>query len=321
MVSASPSEETPGPREGSTGSLSVENAILRTLAYVDVFDYPLTAGEIHRYLPRVEAPAVAVKEFLADGRLVPRRISRREGYYTLPGREEIVATRRRREEIARRLWPLALRYGRLLATLPFVRMVSVTGSLAVNNAEADADIDYLVVTANDRLWLCRALTILVVRAAALRKVSLCPNYFLSERALVFKERNLYTAHELAQMVPVSGLDVYRRLRRLNPWAAEWLPNATNAPPGPNGGACPSTPDDGRLTGLAEELLQSRLGARLEAWEMQRKMEKFGEVTAGRHNGRAEAAFSPNWCKGHFDGHARRVLAAYAERVRVLEESL
>lgn len=320
-MSASLSKGTPEPRERSTGALSVESAILRALAYVDVFDYPLTAGEVHRYLPRVEAPAVVVEDILANGCLAPQRLSRYGGYFMLPGREEIVATRRRREEIARRLWPPAWRYGRLLASLPFVRMVAVTGSLAVNNAEADADIDYLVVTANDRLWLCRALAILVVRAAALRKVSLCPNYFLSERALVFKERNLYTAHELAQMVPVSGMDVYRRMRWLNRWAAEWLPNATDAPPWPNGGTRPSTPGDGRLAGLAEELLQSRLGARLEAWEMQRKMEKFGQVRAGQHSGRVEAAFSPDWCKGHFDGHARRVLEAYAERVRALEESL
>lgn len=301
-------------------SVSVENAIVKTLAYVDIFDYPLTDREIHRYLPHVETPADAVKDVLANGCLVPHRLSRREGYFTLPGREGIVATRRRREKIARRLWPIALRYGRILASLPFVRMVAVTGSLAVNNAEADADIDYLVVTANDRLWVCRALSILVVRAAAQRKVSLCPNYFLSERALVFNERNLYTAHELAQMVPIAGLDVYREMRRLNQWVAEWLPNATTAPPGPRGTVCSSRPANGHLAGLGEQLLQGRIGARLEQWEMQRKIEKFCKARAADHDGRAEVAFSTDWCKGHFDGHARRVLAAYAERVRTLEES-
>ncbi len=320
MVPASSADEAPEPFEARREPLSVEDAILKTLAYVDVFDYPLTADEIHRYLARVEAAPATVKDILANGHLVPRRLSHHEGYFMLPGREEIVAIRRRREEIARRLWPEAIRYGRIMAGLPFVRMIAVTGSLAVNNAEADADIDYLLVTGNDRLWVCRAMTILVVRAAARRHVSLCPNYFLSERALVFEERNLYTAHELAQMVPLSGLDVYRKMRALNRWTAEWLPNAMKAPPGPGVAPAQSAPANGRLAGLAEHVLGSRLGAHLERWEMQRKIEKFGKTPEAGYKGHAEVAFSPDWCKGHFDGHARRVLAAYADRLRSLEGS-
>lgn len=320
MTPATPQEEAPQTAGADTTPVTVEDAILKTLAYVDIFDYPLTAGEIHRYLARVEAPPATVKERLANGCLVPRRLSHHEGYFMLPGREGIVATRRRRETIARRLWPEALRYGRIIAALPFVRMVAVTGSLAVNNAEADADIDYLLVTGNDRLWICRAMAILVVRAAVRRGVSLCPNYLLSERALSFEERNLYTAHELAQMVPVSGADVYRKMRALNGWTAKWLPNAMKAPPGPDASYGPAPQANGRLAGLAERLLQSGVGARIERWEMRRKIDRFGKPAEDGYKGRAEVAFSPDWCKGHFDGHARRVLAAYAERVRSLEGS-
>ena len=320
MVLASSSDQMPELTERFERPLSLEDAILKTLAYVDIFDYPLKAGEIHRYLTQLEAPSATVKDALDNGCLVPQRLSHCDGYFTLSGREELVATRQRREKIARRLWSEALHYGSIMGRMPFVRMVAVTGSLAVNNAQEDADIDYLFVTRNDRLWICRALTILVVRAAARRNVALCPNYFLSERSLIFDDRNLYTAHELAQMVPICGLNVYQKMRKLNRWTARWLPNAMTAPPGPTGIDRPLTAANGNLTGITEKFLQGRIGARLERWEMERKIEKFGKETAGEHRDRDEVAFSPDWCKGHFDGHARRVLNAYAERLRTLEGS-
>src|SRR5205085_8843103 len=116
-----------------------------------------------------------------------------------------------RASVATDYWHRAIHYGHIMGGLPFVRMVAVTGALAMDNI-ADGDVDYLVVTEPGRLWLCRALIVGLVRVAALRGTELCPNYFLSERALVLHERNLFIAHEVAQMVPVAGLETYQRMR-------------------------------------------------------------------------------------------------------------
>ena len=290
---------------------TIEAAILKSVAYGDMFDYPLTAAEVYGYLSGVAASPAKVTAVLSAGGLVPRYLSRREGYFTLPGREAIVATRRRREAVAQRLWPEAIGYGRTIATLPFVRMVAVTGSLAVNNVEPEADIDYLIVTENGRLWLTRALTIVVVRLAARRNVKLCPNYFLSRRALVFWERNLYTAHELVQMRPIAGLDVYVHLRRLNAWTADFLPNAHIQPV-----STAVEPAQPKWRAVAEAILRTPIGGPIEQWEMRRKIRKFN----GRHNdqndnrGAGEAAFAADWCKGHFEGHGRRIMERFAERL-------
>ncbi|MFZ0547381.1 MAG: hypothetical protein WAM60_18185, partial [Candidatus Promineifilaceae bacterium] len=219
---------------------AIESAILQTVTYVDVFDYPLTSAEVHRYLVGIPTSADEVSKILSNGRLVPHRLHRRDGYFTLSGRSSIIETRRRREAISKKMWPVAWHYGRLLAALPFVRMVAITGSLAVNNVEPQADIDYLIVTEHGRLWSCRAWTILLVRLAARQGIHLCPNYFLSERQLRFKEKNLYTAHELTQMVPVAGLDIYRQMRQLNNWTADFLPNADGIPQ-PTTAAPPAKP--------------------------------------------------------------------------------
>jgi hypothetical protein len=284
----------------------IEQSIVETVTYVDLFDYPLTAAEIHRYLYRQRVPPDAVALLLGNGTLVPRRLSQLDGYYTLPGREVIVSIRRERQRATRRLWPEALRYGQLIAHFPFVRMVAITGSLAMGNVQNNADIDYLIVTANDHLWVCRAFVIALVRLAAQRNIELCPNYFISERALLFPEQNLYAAHELAQMIPLYGMPIYDQMRQLNQWTEAFLPNAGGPP-------ALFTLDQLKAASLTraagELLLRLPVGKKVEQWEMNRKIRKFRR----HYQSWQESDFSTDRCKGHFDNHQQRTLSRYYSR--------
>jgi hypothetical protein len=253
----------------------------------------------------------------------------------LPGRESIVSTRQRRQQIASRLWPHALRFGSIIARLPFVRMVAVTGSLAMDNVENNADLDYLIVTAPGRLWLCRALILALGRLTMLQGIQLCPNYIISQRALEFPARNIYAAHELAQMVPLSGMDVYDQIRALNLWMKEdFLPNADGAPlrtvsdPAtvsvsrarswlppwlrPQGafGSARGIAHRPHEAAWLEALLLTPPGAWLEKWEMDRKIRKLR-----RENGdNPEAGFSADLCKGHSQRHGQKTEQALSQKL-------
>ncbi len=286
--------------------VDLEAAVVRTVTYADLFNYPLTAAQVHRYLEGVPASQENVAAVLANGRLIPHQLHHQNGYFMLPDRQEIAALRQEREQIAQRLWSKAVRYGRILAHLPFVRMVAVTGSLTMNNAESDGDIDYLIVTENGRVWLSRAFIIAIVRLARRDQVELCPNYILSAKALEFPDRNLYVAHELAQMVPLSGLTMYRRIRQINQWADDFLPNAAGPPH-------TFAPIRRRWPQKAAELpLRTPVGHWLEQWEMTRKIRKLQRQEAETEF--TETDFSPDWCKGHFDGYNGRTMHAYRQRV-------
>ncbi len=196
------------PEMDSASLPRLEEAILKTVAYVDIFNYPLTAPEIHRYLigvPSIESDTDRALYNLSQN---SNFLECRDGYYTLVRRGSIVETRKYRKEIAQIMWPKAEYYGNIMAALPFVLMVSVTGSLAVDNADLESDIDYLIVTSNNRLWTTRAMIVLIVRLAAKRGTAIWPNYLVTEEAMTFQERNLYSAREVAQMEPVAGFDVY-----------------------------------------------------------------------------------------------------------------
>lgn len=298
----------PHARSASGVSDPLRLAVLRTVLYADIFDYPLTSVEIHRYLIGHRASADEVTAAIgADG--LASRLSSRDGYYALRERPAIVATRQERERASARLWRQARAWAGGLAALPFVRMVAVTGALAMDNAPAEDDIDLLIVAAPGRVWLARALCVALVRLARLAGVRLCPNYLLSTAALVQDQQDLYIAHELAQMVPLAGHALYAEMRAANAWTRRFLPQADR----PRRLEPDRTPRGLRLRlqRFGERLLGGRLGDRLEAWERARKQRKF--APAARTS--AAALLDADRVKGHFDDHGRRVLAAYHERLR------
>jgi hypothetical protein len=274
------------------------------VAYADVFDQPLTLAEAHRYLIGVSATLAAVREELQ--RLVPARLARRDGLFMLRGRERLVETRRRREAHAADLWPAAVRYGRTLARLPFVSMVAVTGSLSRDNVQPGSDVDYLVATAAGRVWVARGFTGLARRAARRRGVGLCPNYVLSEGALMLAERDLVTAHELVQMVPLTGHDVYRRMRDVNTWTSDFLPNANGSPRQLE----PVRTGTRRAARLAEAALRTPIGGAIERWEWGRLERKLPARTAHA----TEVVYSADCFKDHVDGWGGRIRTAYAQRI-------
>jgi hypothetical protein len=284
---------------------------LRTVAYADLFDYPLTVPEVYRYLAGVAAPLSTVQEALENGRQLGHWLARRRGYVTLVGREAIVETRLYRESISARLWRKGLRYGRAIASLPFVRLVAVTGTLAVNNVEPGQDIDYLIVTAPHRVWLARLFVLAFVYLGRLEKLTICPNYVFSSDVLAQFEPSFFAAHELAQMIPLFGLDTYQKLLEANAWAQAYLPNAFS--PGPHRYSRRVAPLVPALKRAGERALEGRLG---DAWERQERARKIAQLSQEAVAcGTRATNFTPDCCKGHMEDHGHQIREAYVRRLQ------
>ncbi len=209
-------------------------AILKTLHYADFFDFPLTADEIHRYL--VEPLTIEVlKEALSQMSADPPKagtIRRAGSYYCLLGREEIVRIRQQRERWSGPKLKKARKVASLLKLIPWIKLVGVTGALALENSDEDDDIDLMIITSPQRLWLTRGLVVTFLRLFGQYrrpgkiKDMVCPNLMIGEDALEFPDHDLFTAHEIAQMKPVFDRgSVCQKFLEANQWVKEFLPNA------------------------------------------------------------------------------------------------
>jgi hypothetical protein len=220
----------------------IEEAILKTLTYRDLFDYPLTAGEVHRFLIRQSSSKERVKKTLGE-MASEGKVQEKGGFFFLPGREELVALRAKREGISQAKFEKAVNYAKLLHLIPWVRGVFVTGTLAMGNAEEEGDLDLLVIARERRIWLTRLMTTFLLDLLGIRikiphkvKDRVDPNMFLSESALLVpsNEQNLYTAHEVVQAVPIWEVaPIHQEFLAMNRWVREFFPNLKP----------PSRPDD------------------------------------------------------------------------------
>lgn len=284
--------------------------VLKPVLYADVFDYPLTFEEIYQFI-EVKASPEEVKDLLVVA-VEGRQLVVVDGYYCLAGRQYLAATRRERQQASARLWPKALRYGRWLAGLPFIRMVTVTGSLAVDNVgHGIDDIDFLIVTQKKRLWLCRAMIILLVRFGHTQGVDLCPNYIITENKLDF-ENDLFAAREMLQMKPLYGAMLYRKMWELNPWVTRFFPQGIVL----NDEKLDDRllPVQRRLKQLGELVLGGFWGDRLENWLQRIQITKHSRL-ANQRNARDTVLFTPDVCKGHYDGHRDKTMMAYRQRAK------
>ncbi len=213
---------------------SLRWAIIKTLCYSDIFEFPLTADEISKWLIKL----IINKNKIITTIKNDKYIREKDGFYFLKGRKAIVEIRKRREIFSKHKIIIARKIASYLKIIPSVKLVGVTGALALNNVKVDDDIDLLIVTSRNLLWTTRFLVTILVELLRKRRRpnetivnnKICLNMFLDEDHLVIpiEERNLFSAHEVAQMQPLwVRNNIYTIFITKNRWIEKYLPNIVN----------------------------------------------------------------------------------------------
>lgn len=123
-----------------------------------------------------------------------------------------------------------------LGRLPWVQFMGISGTVSMNNAQVDDDIDIFIITTKNRLWLARFLLIIMTSLLNVRrkphdrlfKDKLCLNLFFSEANLKIPDnkQNRYIGHEILQLLPmVNKNQTYENFQLQNQWVRKMFPNS------------------------------------------------------------------------------------------------
>lgn len=204
--------------------MCVKQDILATLSYFDIFDYPLTLTEIVQFLKT----DYAHEEFTEDlqNLAMENWIYKLDEFYSLREDYSLVQRRREGNMRAKNMLKTAEKVAGFLSTFPFVKGVAVSGSLSKNFADENSDIDFFIITERNKLWLARTFMHCFKKIAIfLKKEDLfCMNYYIDEDMLQIKEKNIYTAIEIATLLPLRGIGAFKEFFNQNNWSKNFLPN-------------------------------------------------------------------------------------------------
>ncbi len=217
----------------------LEKSIIKTLAFFDIFDYPLTEWEIFKWLykPGSLVSLADVRRTLAGSQFLAGKVSRAEGFYSLAGREDIYLLRKANNNLVDAKFKKVVRLVKLYRYLPFVRMIAICNSMAYSNANRDSDIDLFIIARRGQIWLARFFTIVVIKLLGQRpqnknrQDTFCLSYFIDEDYLdvghtrLHKE-DIYYPYWVSQLLPIYDPDnLYKKFLEANHWYREYLPQA------------------------------------------------------------------------------------------------
>ena len=208
-----------------------DSAIRKTLAYRATFRYPLSYHQLFNTLISIR---IFKKEFFDKelNKLVKTaQIGYRDGKY-FDKRIKPVSWEFRYKQSKEALYKVE-KVIKVLKNIPWIKLLSVTGSVAAFNSDKGSDIDIFVVTKTHRLWLTRGFVAVILKAMGMyiRKDSdpgrICPNLFIDEEAFAWpnNDRSIFTAHEIILMHPLIDRDqTYLKFLRANDWVKSHFAN-------------------------------------------------------------------------------------------------
>lgn len=247
--------------------------IIKTLSYAQVFNFPLTLEETHLRLIQKKTSKDKLKKILAK-----LKIKSHQGYYYLNNKNQVISRIKNQKYLKEKI-SLAHKITNILKVFPSIQAALITGTVAANNPKKDDDIDFLIITKHNQLWITRLLVNIILDTFNIRRTvksknlsnKACLNLWLTTKTMSLPKirQNLYTAHEIALAIPIwDKNNTYNNFLYKNNWILNFLPNVS----------VPSKPKNSST--IRKPSLLDFIAYKLQVWYMKPKQTK--EVLSRNH---------------------------------------
>lgn len=122
----------------------------------------------------------------------------------------------------------AKKFANILCNIPFIKMIAINGSLASGKITKNSDIDFFIITQNNRLWLVRLLITLILDLGFIRAKKnkhsgkICLNHLLTNEKYLLNRQDDYNAYQYSHLIVLySTDDTYQEFIKKNQWMKKY----------------------------------------------------------------------------------------------------
>lgn len=241
----------------------IQNRIRNCIKYFRQFDYAPTAQEIYTYLRlKISKKSLTLElEKMTRSRILTKKASKMPNFpalaseihkpfshfqpfdhsnspyrYTLPQYGKRITDYGLRITDSTRKIRRTDSYVRLISVFPQIKLIGLSGSVAMFNAGKKDDVDLFIITASNRMWTGRLIANMTAWLYGLKRPrgvrvaadKICLNLFFDSRGLKVPKikQNEYVAREILQMKPlIVKNDIYKHFLEANKWIFKIFPNS------------------------------------------------------------------------------------------------
>lgn len=202
--------------------LVLHMSILKPIIYFSLFKHPLTEEEIYLFsdIKDKEVFSIELYKLLELGIII-----KIDDYFIVDKNPNNIKRRIKGNFEAEKIMPKVKKVAKFISKFPFIKGIAVSGSLSKGYYDTNSDFDFFVITKTKRVWFSRMLLAIYKRVFLNNShKEFCINYFISTETLEIEDKNRFTATEIATIIPLFGLDVFKKFYKTNRWVKKYFPN-------------------------------------------------------------------------------------------------
>lgn len=273
----------------------IRTSIISTLAHYEAErGLPLSAFEIYKYLHKKNSKKITLSQILTELdniKTTNENITSKNGFFFLINKQsskDKYSQRINRDKLSIKKWKKAKKIIWLMQTIPFIKSISVAGSLSMNNTLKNSDIDLFLIVKKGRIWTTRTLSMLLTQLLGQRRYDkkitdkICLNYYITEGSEP-QIKNLASANIFLRTIPVYEMTSYNNFLKDNfYWLEKYFLNSKNQFKIQNFRKIKKNKTLLKIKTLFEYMLSKKIGDKIEQtlslWQKKRIEEKTRKET-------------------------------------------